>query len=308
MKEFELIERLFKPKYSKAEVGIGDDCAVLQPNPERLQTVCTDTMVKGTHYPQSDIDYEAVGFKLVAVNVSDTLAMGATPRWATLAISAQETFAFEAFSKGLAEALEHYQIELIGGDTTYGNETLTLTLLGESEKIVQRKGAQVGDVIALTGAVGLARAGLQYLQAGQKMPSPYEQAYWKPMPKLAWAPLIRRFATACIDVSDGLAQDLGHVLKASGSLGAQLEQAAFDEWHTLSPIAQRFQVDAWDWILRGGDDYQLCFTVSPGHQQSLGKMVQFAGLSVRFIGKVTSQSGIHFGEESVELSGYQHQF
>ncbi len=304
MNEFELIEQLFAKRAAPStKLGIGDDCAVISSN--KLQTVCTDTLVRGVHYPIKDVDYHAIGYKSIAVNVSDTVAMSSLPKWATLSLSAKDDFDFRAFSKGFEQALDEYGIDLIGGDTTSGAEVVGVTLIGECERIVKRQGAQSGDAIVLTGELGFAAAALAAIQTGQVLSDKLYQSYWRPKIDLHWRCWIEDYASACIDISDGLLQDLSHILKASGDLGAQLDKNTFSELSKLEKLKFDSRFDPLDWILRGGDDYKMCFCVHQEKMPEMQKLVQSHN-DLRIIGKVTDHAGIFLDDIPQSATGYRH--
>ena len=330
MDEFEVIQKHFsdlgvdphaldKTLY----LGSGDDCAVIRSG-DRLQTLCTDTMVKGVHFPTTHIEYFCLGYKLVAVNVSDTLSMGALPRWALLSLSVQADFDFPVFAQGVKQACKDYGIGLIGGDTTRGKDVLTLTMLGDADAVVKRSGAQVGDAIVVTGALGWAAAGLWAIQQGAsntQSKKAYE-AYWQPQPELRWQQWVQSYASACIDVSDGFIQDLNHLLNAAQAvtdqtdrhsaipqtLGARLERQAFVEYADLQRFADQSKQNAWDWILFGGDDYKLCMTVPQQRLIAFKKLVQSTNGYCQIVGTITRQTGIYLDNDLIQVKGYRHTF
>ncbi len=310
MQEFDII-RQYCSTDSEAKdvlVGIGDDAAIVKL--EGDCSICSDTMVAGVHFPDKHIDYEALGEKLVAVNVSDTLAMNALPHHAVLNLSAGSGFDFAAFYKGLNTACAQYGIVLVGGDTTQSAvSVLSLTLMGQvQQQPVLRSGAQVGDWVVLSGSVGFAAAALDRLRQGESLDDCLYDAYWRPCVDLRSQALVQR-ASACIDVSDALVQDLNHIAVASG-VGMCLQRSALID----TPLARYAKSDQQllDWVLYGGDDYKLCFTVGKQQQECIKKLVQSEFPEAVIIGEVINRCGIYLdiGTETklLPIKGFQHRF
>ncbi len=266
--EFALIQRFFTApalRNSLNQLGVGDDCALIQLPADSEMAVTVDTMVEGVHFfPQADP--EQLGQKLLAVNLSDLAAMGATPVSATLALTLPEVNEswLQAFAKGLHQMAESYGLDLIGGDTTRGPLTLSLQLMGCLPKgqAMKRSGAQPGDLIFVTGT-GLGDAGLGLkIEQGFSVAKP-EQALNKfhtPEPRITEGLKIRSYASSCIDLSDGIASDLQHILDKS-QVGGLLDWDKIP----LSPSLQDYIQQTGDWQLPliAGEDYELCFTISP---------------------------------------------
>ena len=267
--EFSLIQRFFTQQRVKnplTALGIGDDCALLSV-PEAYQlAVTTDTMVENVHF-FAGADPEQLGHKLLAVNLSDLASMGAKPLSVTLALtlpSVDEAW-LKAFSKGFLSLAEQHSIDLIGGDTTSGPLTLTVQALGlvPKGKGLRRSTAQPGDFIYLTGCIGDAGLGLKIKQ-GYACSDAHAQValarFNRPNPQAEAGLALPDIANACIDISDGLLADLGHILKQS-QLGARLDW----ELLPLSEAVHAYINETGDWSLPliAGDDYELCFTVSP---------------------------------------------
>lgn len=263
--EFALIRRYFHwsaPASAHVVVSNGDDAAVLAPPPGRNVVVCTDMLVVGRHF---DAETAAIdlGWKSLAVNVSDLLAMGADPMGFTLAISLPEVDEgwLQDFSQGLHECAEHYAMTLLGGDTTRGPLTISITALGWSATESSppcRSQARAGDAVWVSGALGRAAAALLL---GEQAPAGWFQALHRPQPDLLASHAARPHARAMIDVSDGLAADLGHICAAS-ELGVKLDAEAL---LGLEPLehAQLDQDQRWHCRLHGGDDYVLVATAAP---------------------------------------------
>ncbi|MBK6908154.1 MAG: thiamine-phosphate kinase [Rhodocyclaceae bacterium] len=253
--EFDLIARYFTRPTPSAVVGVGDDAAVLAPTPGHELLVSTDMLVEGTHFLPGT-DPENLGWKALAVNVSDIAAMGGQPRWATLALAlpAVDEPWLAAFATGFFACAEAYGVELIGGDTTRGPLNLSVTILGEAPtgQALRRDGAKPGDDIWVSGQPGRAAQGLAWLQGRSELPEPSRSeciaALERPQPQLALGQALRGIASACIDVSDGLLADLGHILERS-QVAAALQIAVLP-----APTCGS------EYFLAGGDDYELVFT------------------------------------------------
>jgi thiamine-monophosphate kinase len=280
MGEFDLINTFFKRPVQKAALGVGDDCALLRVAPGMHLAVSTDMLVAGRHF-QDDVNPRTLGHKALAVNLSDLAAMGAKPLAFTLALSLPTIDIpwLRQLTEGLFALADQHGCELVGGDTTSGPLTLSLTVMGEVPvgAALTRSGAQVGDDIYCSGSLGMARLGFMALQGKLTLPEGVQHwaqtALEMPQPRLALGLALRGVATACIDLSDGLSGDLGHVLAQSGK-GAVLQQSALAGLMGPAadalgwPLAQRAQ-----WVLAGGDDYELCFTAAPAMRQVLQQLV-----------------------------------
>lgn len=303
MAEFSIIDQYFKrPSNVDVSLGIGDDSAIVTPPLAQQLVICTDTLVAGRHFPLNTSAH-AIGWKSVAVNLSDLAAMGAKPHSILLALSLP-TIDHEwlaEFSRGLFECSDQFGVSLIGGDTTQSTQlTMSVTALGwiEQGQAVTRAGAQVGDYICVSGQVGDAAFGLQHLG------HPLQQRLDYPTPRCQLGQQLKGLASSMIDVSDGLAQDLGHILKASNK-GAtlQLDQLPIDE--SLKSLETQ---KAWHYALAGGDDYELCFTISPQNYEKL--LRQSLDVPLTIIGEITQQTGLLFeymGETyPLHVHGYQH--
>jgi thiamine-monophosphate kinase len=289
--EFDLIQRYFaihQPVRSTTRLGIGDDCALLELPLDQQLAITADTMVEGVHF-FPDVSPHALGHKLLAVNLSDLAAMGAEPVAVTLALTLP-TIDHEwlsAFSTGFMELANQFQVDLIGGDTTQGPLTLTVQAMGVLPKgtALLRSGAKVGDGIFVSGPLGDGGLGLKIRQ-GFLIESGHAAlaALERPWPQVELGLELRKIATACIDISDGLIQDLGHILNKSG-VGASLfwEQIPFSK--AVSDYCE--QTGDWQMPLSAGDDYQLCFTVSESNRDKIpsgcvciGQIVSLPGLSL----------------------------
>ncbi len=305
MSEFSLIERFFVDagaKRADVALGIGDDAAVISPPTGTELVTATDTMVAGVHF-FDDVPVDSLGHKALAVNLSDLAAMGATPAWALLALTlpgGQETWLSE-FVRGFGELARRYQVALVGGDTTRGPLTITVQVIGylPAGKALTRHGAQPGDLIFVTGTLGDAAAALSLLKQNQAKPVA-EVEYLinrlqQPEPRVKEGLLLSGMATSCIDISDGLIADLGHVLQASG-VGARLQRARIPRSaEFVTAISQALiPEDVWDQVLTGGDDYELCFTLPAAQRNQLEALP----CRVTEIGVITAESGIELIDEN----------
>jgi thiamine-monophosphate kinase len=266
--EFDLIKAYFShPAHTEGLIlGVGDDCALLEPSPGMMLAVTTDTMVSGVHFLPDD-DPRDLGHKLIAVNLSDLAAMGARPRWLflNLTLPAVDEGWLAAFADGLFAQAKRHGAVLAGGDTTRGPLAFGLTALGElpADQALRRSGARTGDWVCVSGIPGEAAAGLAHRLGEHLLPKGLAaQALarlHRPEPRVALGLALRGVATSAIDISDGLAQDLGHILAAS-RVGATLELARLPS----SPVLEALPKDrAWRHQLAGGDDYELLFTLPP---------------------------------------------
>ena len=306
--EFELIKTLFQPLskgLSEDEIGIGDDGAVLSVPEKHQLVVVTDTLVCGVHFPEDTTAYD-IAWKAVAVNLSDLAAMGAKPGFYSLALTtpSNDQAWLTDFARGLADISTLYKIPLIGGDTTKGPLTITVTAQGfvEHGKAVKRSGAKAGDVICVTNTIGDGALGL--LVALDKLPGlvkhdmKLEQQHYllnalnRPKPQLEFGEKMLGFSNSAIDISDGLFADLGHILEESNKLivtGEPLLAARVDlDNLPLSESARLYieKTDDWKTILTGGDDYQLCFTLSSEQFVYASKLAEEVGISISKIGQM----------------------
>ncbi|PLR51926.1 thiamine-phosphate kinase [Chimaeribacter arupi] len=317
--EFDVIARYFdRYKHSRRDVqlGIGDDCALLTVAEKQVLAISTDTLVEGTHFLPS-IDPADLAYKALAVNVSDLAAMGADPAWLSLALTlpgVDEPW-LAAFSDSLFDQLNYYGMQLIGGDTTRGSLSLTLTVHGlvPVGRALTRSGARVGDWIYVSGTLGDSAAGLALLQNRLTVTDDADRRallarHLRPQPRVLHGQALRDLANAAIDISDGLISDLGHILKAS-ACGARIDLDAIPY-----SDAMRRQVDpeqALKWALTGGEDYELCFTVPEINRGALDVALHHAGAPFTCIGQLAPQSeGIQYlrGNQPVELGwqGFDH--
>ncbi|MFK7976184.1 MAG: thiamine-phosphate kinase [Halioglobus sp.] len=301
--EFSLIYRYFSSlgQGDAVDLGVGDDCALLQLGPgERLAT-SIDTLVADVHF-FADSFPEDIGYRCIAVALSDLAAMGARPLGMTLALTLPEVdeFWLHAFSEGVAQASAQYGLPLVGGDTTAGPLTVSVSVMGAvpCDKALLRSGAKVGDSICVTGTLGDAAAAVDFLR-DQWQPTPEVgefilQQFNRPQIPLALSQALLSTATACIDVSDGLLADAGHIASASG-VKMNIDPSTLPLSAALTAVDDRDAVLRW--ALAGGDDYQLCFCLPEGEIVPPGATC---------IGSVSEGEGVDCGMEIDFPAGYQH--
>ncbi len=294
--EFGLIARHFTRPTPSALLGPGDDCALLMPTPGKALAVTTDMLVAGVHF-LPDTDPERLGWKTLAVNLSDLAAMGATARWVTLAgaLPAADENWLAAFARGLFACADAHGVELVGGDTTAGPLNLCVTALGEIEpgQALRRCGARAGDEIWVSGRPGLAALGLAHAQGRVRLPEPWPRlclaALEKPRPRLALGAALRGVAHAAIDVSDGLLADLGHLAKASG-LAASVQLVQLPQLRDLAGSGVQYDADlrrlALECQLAGGDDYELLFTAAREQHNRIAEIAARLELPLWCIGEM----------------------
>lgn len=316
--EFGLIEQYFSAGGTRRDdvaVGIGDDCALLRPRAGMELAVTTDTLVEGRHF-LPDMDPRDLGYKSLAVSLSDLAATGAEPAWATLALTLPEADAawLGAFSEGLLALAAEHGVQLVGGDTTRGPLSVTVQLTGyvPQGQALRRNGARPGDLVYVTGTPGDAGVALIFQQRGYKPPPGYgdrlKACLNRPVPRVAAGMALRGIASAAVDISDGLGADLGHVLTASGA-GATLELDTLPRSDLMQAYIER--TGDTSLMLSAGDAYELCLTV-PAQRQADFERVS-AGLDCRmtWIGMIDAAPGLRGREadgELVELAmqGYDH--
>jgi thiamine-monophosphate kinase len=317
MREFDFINQYLCREIKRKDVhlGIGDDCALLKVPSEQCLAVTMDTLIEGIHFPP-DCTPEDIAHKAIVVNLSDLAAMGAEPSWLTLALTLPD--ANEEWVRRFADSLftqaEYFGVEVVGGDTTQGPLSVTIQAHGfvPEEKAIKRSGAKPGDLIYVTGTLGDAGLGLDLIQKNKQVRHPENMEYLlrrlnRPQPRVAAGISLRSKATAAIDLSDGLAADLGHICKDS-HVGAKLQ---LDKLPLSDEILDEIGYDeAINYALTSGDDYELCFTVPEEFVSPVE--VSMAGVGVNFsqIGRIVPGSGIEYyrGDEKVDMQvqGYEH--
>lgn len=311
MGEFDLIARFFKRPVTRAALGVGDDCALLNPAPGTQLAISSDMLVQGRHF-FADVDPRTLGHKSLAVNLSDLAACGAKPLAFTLALALPEVNEpwLAAFADGLFALADTHGCELIGGDTTAGPLNICITVFGEvpvvhgQSQALLRSGAQAGDDLYISGTVGDARLALDALLGKIELP---EEVLHKarlrqemPTPRVALGLALRGLATSAIDVSDGLLGDLSHVLKASG-VGATVRTedaissiAAYEECKRAGGLFYS-SLSHVQWLglaLAGGDDYELLFTASADRRADVDATALASQTQVRRIGQIDAQLGL----------------
>jgi thiamine-monophosphate kinase len=288
MHEFDLIARIRARTAARDDVllGIGDDAALLQPRAGMALALCCDTFNAGVHFPAGTRAGD-VGWKALAVNLSDLAAMGATPRWALLALSlpAADAAWLDDCLDGLLALAAQEGVALVGGDTTRGPLSLTVTAAGEVEAgtALRRAGAQAGDEVWVSGTLGDAAAALAEVLAGRAPPAALRERLDRPVPRIALGQALRGVAHAAVDVSDGLLADLGHVCRASG-VHAEVELAALPQSPAFAahvPAALRAQCQA-----TVGDDYELCFTAPVSRRAAVHALADRLALRLTCIGRI----------------------
>jgi len=308
MHEFDLIARIRARAALRGDVvlGIGDDCALLAPPPGMQLAVTMDTLNAGVHFPPETAPAD-IGWKALAVSLSDLAAMGADPAWCTLSLSlpeASEDF-IDGFSDGFLSLAQQHDVALIGGDTTRGPLSISVTAHGliEPDSALRRAGAQVGDAIWVSGTLGGAAGALRQWQQGGVMPPTLRDRLDRPTPRVALGRALRGVASSCIDISDGLLADLSHICRASG-VAAQLDAQALPSSEALRQAfdtATRLALQA-----SGGDDYELCFTAPAAQRDVLHALSQALNLPLTHIGDIVTGAGVCCEGVDVAAAGYQH--
>jgi thiamine-monophosphate kinase len=311
--EFELIERYFSTDVgSDVLLGIGDDAAIIDVREPIV--VAVDTLVGGVHFPP-DLAARSVGHRALAVNLSDLAAMGAKPRWATLALTlpAADERWIDEFAGGFFALAERYGVSLVGGDTTRGPVTITVQLIGTlvDGAALKRSGGRGGDDVYVTGTLGDSAAAVPILARDSAARTPAQdelvERFCYPSPRVAAGIALAPLAHAAIDISDGLVADLGHLCKQS-ACGALIDI----ERLPLSPALQAScsASQAEDFALGGGDDYELCFTAPPERAADVAAALQGSQTAFTRIGRLTEAGGVtclRSGHPvSIRMSGYSH--
>jgi len=293
--EFELIARYFTRPVRRAALGVGDDCALLSVAPGSMLAVSSDMLVEGRHFV-STVAPERLGHKALAVNLSDLAACGARPLAFSLSLAlpaADETF-LTPFARGLLALAERHDCELVGGDTTRGPLTIAITVFGEvaTGAALLRSGARPGDDLYVSGTLGDARLALEVLRgtvtvAGDAF-ARIRRAMEEPEPRVALGRALVGIASSAIDVSDGLAGDLGHVLRRSG-VGAVVELDALPRSADLAAQAEALQREC---LLAGGDDYELVFSAPVERREAVADAAHAASTAVTRIGRIEPGAGL----------------
>jgi thiamine-monophosphate kinase len=319
MGEFDLIERFFSrpPAAGRTDVvlGVGDDAALLTVPPGSELVAAVDTLVAGRHFP-FDCDPRSIGHRALAVNLSDMAAMGATPAWATLALTLPAVDAgwLAGFAEGLLTLADAHGVALVGGDTTAGPLTISVQIMGyvAAGTALRRSGARAGDLLAVTGTLGDAGAGLALatdrLQPGDLVAAAaVTERFDYPTPRVRFGACARGLASAAMDVSDGLAGDLPKLAHAS-SLAAHVDVGRLPLSPALTSLVPLPQALAW--ALAAGDDYELLLAVAPEHRQALAAEARRLHLNLTVIGELRRGNGVHWTHGGAPFAapahGYDH--
>jgi thiamine-monophosphate kinase len=319
MGEFELIRRYFSTLTVSTKgvaLGIGDDAAILEVVAGEQLVVTVDTSNADVHFP-SDADAFSIGYRALAVNLSDLAAMGATPRWITLSLtlpSIDEGWVLQ-FARGLGQLANEHAVALVGGDTTRGALAVSIQAMGTAPAgyALKRDGAQPGDLVYASGSIGDAAAGLVYYRDAQAFSCDEAEReylvarYLRPTPRVALGSALRGIATSCIDISDGLLADVGHIASCSG-VGISIAADSLPASNALLALSQQ---QRWSYQLSGGDDYELCFTVPPSRAAALHVLAAGLGVRVTCVGAVAIGSGVECLDVAgkpitVERAGFEH--
>ena len=323
MNEFNLIKQYFTRRTHHTDMSVGDDAALIAVSAGMQLAISSDMLVAGTHFFH-DVAPHDIGWKALAVNVSDMAAMGANPKWATLAIAlpsitpsplmgegwgegdVTESWLAE-FSRGFFACADAFNVDLIGGDTTRGSLNISVTIMGEVPigEALRRDGAQAGDDIWVSGQFGSAALGLAHLQNKIVLQNELAiclNALNTPAPRAALGLALRDIATSCIDISDGLLADLGHILKAS-SCGARIDLEKIPCIELLKNNLDNPQFQAA--ILAGGDDYELCFTAPKSKYVDINALSKQLNLPIACIGSTRMASNLNTGGLQVDYKNNQ---
>jgi thiamine-monophosphate kinase len=313
--EFDVIARYFTRASADPDVvlGVGDDAAVLAI--DGLMAVTVDTLVAGVHFPDGMAPH-LLGYRLMAVNLSDLAAMGAQPRWATLALTlpSVDELWLDGFSRGLFDLAERFGVSLVGGNLTRGPLNLTLQLMGRVERarMLTRSGGRVGDDIYVTGTLGDGAAGVTLIKERVATPqgsaaAALKERFYRPRPRVAAGMALGRLASAAIDVSDGLLADLGHLCEAS-ACGATIDVERVPvsaELLSLFPPQEALAL-----ALGGGDDYELCFTAPPSRAAEIEAALEACATPVRRIGQLAPGQTVECRRDgepfTPSVRGYRH--
>jgi thiamine-monophosphate kinase len=312
--EFDVIARYFSRSGGRSDVllGVGDDAALLRPPTGQALVAATDTLVEGRHFLPGT-PAAAIGHQALAVNLSDLAAMGAEPAWALLSLSmprVDERWLAE-FASGLYALADTHGVALVGGDTVAGPLVITIEILGfvPPDLALRRTGARPGDLVFVSGSPGVAAAGLELLRSGQagcESRDPRVRRFLRAEPRLALGQALRGVATAAMDVSDGLLGDLGKLLRAS-RIGARIDLERLPVAAELSayalPERERF-------LLHGGDDYELLFTLPPASLNRVPELARAGGCELHCIGAIVAGDQLECRRDGqvvdIEGSGYDH--
>jgi thiamine-monophosphate kinase len=304
-------------------VGIGDDCAVLEPDAGEILLATTDLLIEDVHFRRRYAEPADIGWKSIAVNLSDIASMGGRPRWALVALACPnetDTEAVEAFYEGVHALAAEHGVAVVGGDTSSSRDgwIVNITMLGQGRRPCLRSTARVGDVVAVTGALGRSAAGLAVLERGAPAGVPAALladatgAHLRPVPRVREGRWLGEAdgVTAMMDLSDGLATDLGHIAEAS-RVGARIDVFRIPVSDTARRIAAAFSIDALGWATGGGEDYELLVTCAPGTADAVRDgLARATGATLTVIGEIVAGAGVRFvgsdGTDAAVGPGWQH--
>ncbi len=293
--EFDLVEQIRRLASDRPDVvlGIGDDAALVAPPPGMQLALSTDTLNSGVHFPAETAPF-AIGWKALAVNLSDMAAMGAIPAWCTLSLALPDADSLwlSEFMRGFGTLARRHQVALAGGDTTRGPLSIGVHIIGfvPPGLALRRDAAQVGDDIWVSGHLGDAAAALSLWRADQAIPDALRSRLECPTPRIALGQALRGIAHAALDISDGLLADLGHICAAS-QLGAEVHLENLPTSSAL--LALTVDTDTrLQWQASGGDDYELCFTAAPCQRTAIARLADTLALPLTRIGQIQATPSI----------------
>ncbi|SMN15699.1 Thiamine-monophosphate kinase [uncultured Candidatus Thioglobus sp.] len=307
MNEFDLIEKYFNWNTQDLNsLGVGDDCALVSIKPNYQLATSVDTLIEGVHFPQNTSAAD-IAYKSLSVNLSDLAAMGATPKYFTLALTLPEFNEpwLEEFSASLKLLADQYKVDLLGGDTTKGKLSITINVTGTVPKgqALLRSSAKVGDTIFISNTLGDAALAWNQLQQGVEPSHGLLEQFNTPKPQVVLGQALLGVANACIDVSDGLEQDVNHILECS-EVGATINLADIPLSREVANYVQ--ETNDWCLPLAGGDDYQLCFSVPKEKTDVLKEIEKALDIRLTKIGMITKQQGLEIKGLDKTCQSYQH--
>ena len=321
--EFDLIKKYFTPECWRKDVvlGVGDDCALLEPPAGQQLAMTVDTLVAGVHFPVETAPAD-IAYKSIVVSLSDLAAMGAEPAWITLALTLPDvkTDWLQSFSESFTKTSKDFGVQLVGGDTTQGPLAITVQATGlvDSRHSMQRGNAKPGDLIYVTGTLGDAALGLKLLvsktSVDQEVLDLCLNKLNRPVPRITFARAATEYCSCAIDISDGLAADLGHILDASRcSAEIYLDKLPVSrelEKYFTDPASGKTEID-WELVLGGGDDYELCMTLPEALSPSLVSLAESMDLPLTCVGRIGSGDELRILDASgqryvLDTSGYEH--
>ncbi|MDG2395361.1 thiamine-phosphate kinase [Candidatus Thioglobus sp.] len=308
MNEFNLIEKYFNwGKLNCDALGVGDDCALISIDSGYQLATSVDTLIENVHFPR-DTSPADIAYKALSVNLSDLAAMGAIPKYFTLALTLPEfdKHWLESFSTSLKSLAKKYQIDLLGGDTTKGSLSITINVTGivPHNKALLRSSAKVDDIIFVSNTIGDAALAWHQIQQGEQPNQRLLTHFNRPEPQIKLGQSLAGIANACIDISDGLEQDLNHILKHS-KVGAKINLNNIPLSQSVAAYVKK--TDDWCLPLAGGDDYQLCFTIAPNKIELIQVLKKELDIQLSAIGTITKDLDFkRLGEFDQKCSAYQH--